>query len=86
VPTGLTAQEVLEWVCKQVIEESLEEDPDEEATPPHYDYLWYGKIGADGGIIGCECTEEYGSIQPLDESRCEAMVAAARKMLKARER
>jgi hypothetical protein len=66
VPTGLRAQEVLELVYEQAIEQWVEDDPDEEAFPFHYDYLWHGSVGSDGVVYGGECTGEYESFE--DES------------------
>jgi hypothetical protein len=82
VPTGLKAQRILELIYEQAIEESLEEDPDEEAAFPfRYDYLWHGSLGKDGAVNGSECTEEYGSIKPPDEAKVRRIVAKVKKKL-----
>jgi hypothetical protein len=82
VPTGLKAQRILELIYEQAIEESLEDDPDEEAAFSfRYDYLWHGSLGTDGGVIGGECTEEYGSIKPPDEAEVRRIVAKVKKKL-----
>jgi hypothetical protein len=79
VPTGLSAQELLEFVYKDVIEEALEFDLDlEDVSLPEYDYLWSGSLREDGGVIG----SEFGGVKPLSEDQVERMVAEAKQKMR----
>jgi hypothetical protein len=84
VPIGLQAQEVLVYIYKGYIAEELQGGTEPEDIPHHcFTYLWYGEIIGNSRVSGCECSQEYGSIQPPDRRTFERMVEEVRKELEA---